>query len=204
MKNQIKTGPLYRELEIQREAINENERTVELSFSSETPIERWFGYEILSHDTGAVRLARLNNGAPLLLNHSSDRQIGVVEKVWIQDRRGKAVVRFSRSALAGEVFQDVLDGIRRKVSVGYRIHQMVDETEQGAESETYRATDWEPYEVSIVPMPADDSVGIGRGVDETTITIVKKEELCANDSVYFSTKTMEAVEAVAKMLPLIP
>ena len=158
-----------------RETVNEDDRTVELSFSSETEdVDRWFGIEILDHSPGAVRLDRLNDGSPLLVNHDPRDQVGVVENASIgSDRRGRATVRFSRSARADEVFQDVKDGIRTKVSVGYDVHAMIlESTEEGQEK--YRVTDWEPYEISIVPMPADMSVGVGRAgvtnMNETTAT----------------------------------
>jgi HK97 family phage major capsid protein/HK97 family phage prohead protease len=156
----------FRELTIERDAINADDRTVTLAFSSENPVERYFGEEILDHSTSSVRLGRLTDGGPLLLNHDSDCQIGVVESVEIgADRVGRAVVRFGKSDHADEIFNDVKDGIRRKVSVGYQIHKMIlDGRKDGVE--TYRAIDWEPLEVSIVSIPADTSVGVGRSIDE--------------------------------------
>ena len=150
--------------ELDRRSIDSTARTVELSFSSEIPVERWFGSEILDHSTGSVRLGRLNNGGALLLNHDVDDQIGVVESAVIdpKTKKGRAVVRFSKSQDGEEIFQDVVDGIRRLVSVGYRIHKTVTETKSGG-VETVRVMDWEPFEISIVSIPADDSVGVGRG-----------------------------------------
>lgn len=151
-----------REFELDRRSINEQARTVELSFSSEAQVERYYGIEILDHSEGAIRLGRMRNGAALLVNHDRDDQIGVVESVTIgADRRGRAVVRFGKSARAQEIFQDVVDGIRRLVSVGYRVHR-TDTTQTGG-VETVRVIDWEPYEISLVSIPADDSVGVGRG-----------------------------------------
>ncbi len=137
-------------------------RTVELAFSSEQPYERWWGVEILDNTAPAVRLGRLSSAGPLLMDHDTRDQVGVIESVRIDaDRVGRAVVRFGKSARAQEVWQDVQDGIRRNVSVGYAIHaaQLV-ETKDGVD--TYRVTDWEPLEVSLVSVPADASVGIGR------------------------------------------
>lgn len=145
--------------------IDAEKRTVELAFSSEEPVTRWYGREILSHDPGAVIMDRLHDGAPLLLNHDAE-QIGVVERASIDaDRRGRAVVRFSRSARAQEIFQDVLDGIRRHVSVGYMVHdgEMIDTDDD--EPTTVRWTRWEPLEISIVPVPADHTVGVGRALE---------------------------------------
>lgn len=147
---------------ITREAINVEERTVELSFSSETPVLRWWGFEILDHSPGACDLARLKRAAPLLVNHNTDDQVGVVEFCEISsDRKGRAKVRFSKSARAQEIFQDVQDGIRRLVSVGYEIRSLKLEKAEG-EVETYRITSWEPAEISLVPIPADINVGTDR------------------------------------------
>lgn len=145
--------------------VDTEKRTVQLAFSSETPVQRWYGTEILSHEPGAVIMDRLHDGAPLLLNHENE-QIGVVEHASIDaDRRGRAVVRFSRSARAQEVFQDVVDGIRRHVSVGYAIHD--GEIVEGDDDApvTVRWTRWEPLEISIVPVPADHTVGVGRALE---------------------------------------
>ena len=151
-----------REFELDRRSINEQARTVELSFSSEAEVERYYGIEILDHASGSVRLGRLNNGGALLVNHDRNDQVGVVESVTIgADRRGRAVVRFGKSARANEIFQDVVDGIRRLVSVGYRVHR-TDTTQTGG-VETVRVIDWEPYEISLVSIPADHSVGVARG-----------------------------------------
>lgn len=146
-------------------AINESKRTVELAFSSEAEVRRWYGIEILSHDPAAVVLARLNDGAPLLLQHDCDDQIGVVESVSIDaDRRGRAVVRFGKSALAEEIFQDVKDGIRKHVSVGYIVHD-AKLTEEREGEDVWTITSWEPFEISIVAVPADISVGVGRQLE---------------------------------------
>lgn len=148
--------------ELDRAKVDKAARTVPLSFSSELPVDRWFGTEILDHSPRSVRMGRLNNGGPLLLDHDRNMQIGVVESAAIdKDKKGRAVVRFSKSARADEIFQDVLDGIRRLVSVGYRIHKTETKQEAGG-VESVRVVDWEPFEISIVSIPADESVGVGR------------------------------------------
>ena len=154
-----------RALLIERAAINQEARTVEIAFASETPYERWWGVEVLGCKPEEVRLDRLRLGGPLLDCHDPDEQIGVVESCRVDaDGICRALVRFSRNPEADEIFQDVLDGIRRNVSVGYMIHQLRLESETEGVS-TYRATDWEPYELSIVSIPADTSVGVGRELD---------------------------------------
>lgn len=141
-------------------SINEEARTVDVTFSTETDqVERWFGVEILDHSPSSVRMGRLNNGAPLLADHDTRSQIGVIESATISENAGQATLRFSKSALGEEIFQDVKDGIRSKVSVGYRVHDIKMESRNG-DLETYRVTDWEPFEISIVSVPADDNAGV--------------------------------------------
>lgn len=159
-------GKLHRSFKVERASVDPETRTVQLAFASETPYTRWFGTEILDLAPDSVRLGRLTNGGAVLVDHDCERHVGVVEQVSIgSDRVGRAVVRFGKSADAEEVFQDVLDGIRQHVSVGYLVHRMVME-EQADGAETYRVTDWEPMEVSIVAIPADPTVGVGRAADE--------------------------------------
>lgn len=161
-----------RDLALEVRAADEDARTLELAFSSESPVERYWGFEILDHSAGAVRLGRLTDGAALLLQHDGDRQVGVIESARIdKDRRGRATVRFSRSALGEEIYRDVVDGIRRLVSVGYRIHEVrLDSSSDGVD--IYRVTDWEPLEVSIVSVPADASVGVGRSINSKSESIM--------------------------------
>lgn len=138
----------------------QEERTFEFSFSSEYPVERSFGLEVLSHESGAIDLGRLNDGAPLLFNHDMDRPIGVVERAYLDEGKKKGVskVRFSRNAFAQEILADVKDGIMRNISVGYRIKEM---EERAGE---FVATNWEPYEISVVSVPADPKIGVGRSL----------------------------------------
>jgi HK97 family phage major capsid protein/HK97 family phage prohead protease len=162
----LEQGRAERALQVERAAINEEARTATLAFASELPYERWWGVEVLDCTATAMRQGRLRSGANLLCDHNHRDVVGVIESVEIgADRVARAVVRFGKSARAEEVWQDVRDGIRRNVSVGYLIHQAVlVETKEG--QETYRVTDWEPYEVSLVSVPADPSVGIGRSLSE--------------------------------------
>lgn len=138
------------------------DRTYEFPFSSEYPVARYFGNEILSHEEKAADLARLNDSAPLLFNHNPDRVIGVVERAYIdgKKRRGYVRVRFSRNPFAQEVLGDVKDGVLRNVSFGYSIDKM---EERGGGD--FVATAWTPYEVSVVSVPADPSVGVGRSLE---------------------------------------
>jgi HK97 family phage major capsid protein/HK97 family phage prohead protease len=149
--------------------IDAEKRTIEIAFSSDAEIERWPGcIEVLSHERGAVDLDRLNDGGPLLFNHDLDRHLGVIETAQIDaDGKGRAMVRFGNSPLASEKWQDVQDGILCKASVGYRIRgvKLVEEREDG--SDVYLVTQWEPYEISLVTAPVDNSVGVGRSLPQT-------------------------------------
>lgn len=153
---------IERALQFDRAAVDLESRTVQLAFASENPVERWYGFEILGCKPNEIRLTRLMSGGPLLLNHDPEDQVGVVESVTIgDDGMCRATVRFSRSEDGETVLNDIADGIRRNVSVGYLVHEAVMVSEKEGTC-TYRITDWEPYEVSVVSMPADISVGIGR------------------------------------------
>lgn len=154
--------PLYRNYTV--ESVDEDNRTVELSFSSETPVQRWFGYEVLDHDTASIRLERLESGASVLVNHDWDDLVGVVEEVRIQERTGRATVRFGTSDRAEEIWQDVKTGIRKHISIGYMVHAMQLDSEED-DVRTYRVTDWEPFEISFVTVPADPTVGVGRNLE---------------------------------------
>lgn len=162
---------LERAFAVERRAIDEESRTATLAFASELPYERWWGVEILDCTAPAIRMNRLVSGANLLVDHDMRDVVGVVESVSIDaDRVARATVRFGRSARAEEVWRDVVDGIRRNVSVGYMIHkaQLVETNEN---VETYRVTDWEPFEVSLVSVPADPSVGVGRSLETVTVAV---------------------------------
>lgn len=145
--------------------IDQSDRTVDIAFSSETPVERWFGDEVLVHTAAAVRMERMNDGAALLMDHDRRDQVGVVEEARIDsDGVGRCKVRFGKGARASEIFQDVIDGIRRQISVGYLVHTIEIEMRDG-EPDLVRVTDWEPYEVSFVSVAADPTVGVGRSQD---------------------------------------
>lgn len=157
--------------------VDTESRSVEFPFSSELPVERYFGDEVLSHKAGSADLTRLNDGAPLLFNHNMDEIIGVVERAWIgTDKRGYAKVRFAKTARAEEVMSMVQDGILRNVSFGYRIGEMTEGKKDG--KATFTATRWEPFEISAVTVPADHTVGFGRadGGDERDVIVHRMSE----------------------------
>lgn len=207
---------------------------IELAISSETPYERWFGIEILRHSVDAIDMTRLGDGRhPLLLNHDTDNQIGVIKSARIDDDRVmRGHVKFSRSALGQEIRQDVEDDIRTLVSVGYMIDEIEEvETDEkgdivatkrrmtgeefqremrtqhgehffrgglaaarakGDQPPVFVVTRWCPHEASIVPIPADTTVGVGRsaGVDDTAPPKAVSEPIPA-PKIILVEKTME-------------
>ena len=173
---------------------NVKSRTFEFPFSSEYPVKRYFGNEVLSHEDGAADLSRLNDGGAVLFNHNMDKPIGVVESAYIgEDKRGYAKIRFSRSKFASEILEDVKDGILRGISFGYSINDM-DETADGM-----LARSWSVHELSVVTVPADPTIGFGRSLispsQGNSITMEDKspqqEIISAEESASPSVRTME-------------
>ena len=162
------TGIQYRTFAIAKPA-NAEEEDIALCCSSEEPVERSFGTEVLDHSPESVDMSRMTNGAPLLVNHNPDDQVGVVTAAAVtSDRKMRATVKFSRSARGREIRQDVLDGIRTMVSIGYQITKGQLEKRDG--QEIYRVTSWCPMETSLVAIPADKTVGVGRSASPNTGT----------------------------------
>lgn len=162
------TGVLTRSAVFDRASVNEENRTAELAFSSENPVLRWGENEVLDHGEGSIRLDRASQGLPLLADHNWSDQIGIAENITVDsDRVGRATVRFSKSARGEEIFNDVKDGIRKDISVGYRIYRAIREEMAEEVPDTLRVVDWEPLEVSFVSVPADTSVGVGRASEDS-------------------------------------
>lgn len=155
-----------REFTLDRANADKEARTVWMSIASERPYERYWGIETLDVSKTAMRTERLDNGAPILVDHTGRDVVGVIEKWQIAaDKKLRVLARFGTSTRAEEVWQDVLAGIRRSTSIGYIIHKAV-LTEQGTDVNSYRVTDWEPLEGSLVSVPADPSVGPGRSLSQ--------------------------------------
>lgn len=178
--------------------VDTDSRTVELSFSSETPYGRWFGDEILCHDEECINLERFNNGlGTVLFNHDRDAVVGHVEKVWLEDNRGKALARFDTDEQSETIFQKVQSGTLQGVSVGYAIYRyevLEDEDTKSTNGRfngpAYVVTDWEPLEISIVSVPADATVGVGRSAEEIHTSIDTQEDNTRMDQ----EKTLEVQE----------
>lgn len=167
------TSPtLYRTaaLEVVRAEDGKGAPEIRVALSSDAPIERqdWWGerwIEILEHSKDAIDFTRAKQGLPLLLNHNTDQQVGRIENLKADpDGVLRGTVRFSKSAQGQEVLQDVLDGIRVETSIGYTIQDRKEEQEKG-KILTIRATKWMPMEGSLVPVPADHTVGVGRAAE---------------------------------------
>ena len=165
--------------------VDEDKRTVRIAVSSEEPVERSFGNEILDHDERSIDLSFAKSGRmPLLLDHDPRQQIGVVEDVTLDGsaRRLRATVRFGRNGLAKEVFDDVVDGIRSNISVGYHVNDM-----ERQDAESYRVKSWLPMEVSVVSIPADRTVGVGRAAEKPpaqpiTEALIREETIMSDEN----------------------
>lgn len=143
-------------------------RTVRFSFSSEEPVDMWYGTEILSHAPGAMRSGQRQQTMPLLYNHDRDDLLGIVESIGIEAGKGYCDVRFGKDERGEWAMQQYNDDILVNVSFLYRVFKFIEDVEE----ETYTATDWEPYEVSLVTVPADASVGKGRSSSDDEQTVV--------------------------------
>lgn len=142
-----------------------------MCISTEAPVERGFGMEILDHGASSVDLARFRRGLPLLVDHDTGDQVGIIEDpVLGEDRKLRGMARFGGSARAQEIKQDVIDGIRKDLSVGYRIRKLQLES-KGEGYDTYRAMSWVPLEASIVAVPADIEAGVGRSGEDSALPV---------------------------------
>ena len=194
---------LVRSMNDDERAVDEEKRTVKIAVSSEEPVERSFGAEILDHSPESIDLSFAKSGRmPLWLDHDPKQQIGIVEDVRLDglSRRLRAKVRFGKNGLAKEVFEDVVDGIRSNISVGYQVNKM---DKDGADR--YRVKSWFPMEVSVVSIPADRTVGVGRSAEDnlhqTTHAIPKterKNEMSEENQIDIDAVKADAARAAAK------
>jgi HK97 family phage prohead protease len=186
--------------------VNVEKRTVEVVWSTGAKVLRssWLDgpyFEELDMGPGAVRLDRLQNGAPFLADHNGynvARTLGVVESARLENGKGIATVRFAKAEddpEADKVFRKVVDGIIRSVSVGYRVHRVEKIETEGEKIPTLRVVDWTPYEISAVALPADAGAGFrsDEPTNEITITTVNPEKPTMDEE----KKRLEA-EALAK------
>jgi HK97 family phage major capsid protein/HK97 family phage prohead protease len=142
-----------------------DKRTVTFALTSETPVERWYGEEILDHSADAVNTNRLKRGIPMLFNHDRNQQLGRIESHEIRDKKLYVTARFGNSPLAQEKLNDVRDGILVDASAGYIPHDYQYTEGRGGKPDTVRWTNWETAEGSLCTVPADPTVGVGRDLD---------------------------------------
>lgn len=164
---------------------NQENNSFDVTFTSDAPVRRYDFRndeeydEVLSFEGDHVKLGRLNSGAPVLNNHSRNglsSQIGVVERAWVENGRGGATIRLSKREEVAGIVQDVKDGIIKNVSIGYEVRAVVREEKEKGQRPTYRAIDWEPFEISLVPVPADPTAqvrSIEQDMDE--IEVIKNQ-----------------------------
>ena len=166
-----------RSFKFTREAVNPD-GTIDVSFSSETDqVERWFGIEILSHAEGAMDMTRASQGLPFLINHDCEDLVGRAENIRIEDKKGRATLRFSSSPEAQQIRQDMLDGIRPDISVGYVRMEETTVRGEGNAPDVVTVTRWMPIEITTASIPADISVGVGRSLSPGA----RDGEDCANE-----------------------
>jgi hypothetical protein len=131
--------------------------------------------ETLGHDEGEVDLTRFSDGATVLANH--DRYtavgntplagIGAIERAWLEGGRLNTDIVISRREGLADLRQDIADNLVRNVSIGYVINERVlTKTGKDGAPNEYRITSWMPYELSLVDIPADATVGIGRSAGD--------------------------------------
>jgi HK97 family phage major capsid protein len=186
----------YREMTIvvdAERAAEADDTRIPIAFSSEAPVERYDWWEderfleVLDHSPEAVDLSYARDGLPFLVGHTSSDMTGLVEDVVIgKDGKGRGMLRSSRSQRGQEIAQDIRDGIRKKVSVGYTYDRTAITREQKSPKDlpTITLHRWKPLEVSSVPIPADYDVGVGRSA-----------ELVAARSLHLSSKRNAAPQA---------
>ena len=198
---EILAKPDRLEARFDRASVKEDKRTVDVAFSSEVPVLRWYGKEILSHARGSVNMERLKSGrANVLVNHDPGDWVGVIEEARVDDDKvGRAVVRFGNSPRANEVFRDVKDGILASISVGYSRDEMKLTTQGKDAEDEYTVTRWTPHEVSLVTVPADHTVGVGRAaLSQVHQPAVSAKELpMTTEARAAATQTAEQIAAAA-------
>ena len=176
---------MVRELVVDEIQVHDDSRTMTLSFASETPYERWFGPEVLCVDETAMDMQRFHDGvACLLFNHDRDKVIGRIDRAWVDEYRAYADVTFDEDGFADSIFNKVKSGTLKGVSVGYRVGEYtevrIDEgyAEGRIKGPCYVASKWEPYEISIVSVPADTTVGVNRSLsDFNVVSMVQEKEI---------------------------
>lgn len=201
-ENTITTGILQTRAAFNPSTFKEEDKSVEVVWTTGERVLRqpFFGepyYEELDVSEKSVRLDRLNSGAPVLDTHRNDgldNVIGVVDKAWITNGQGRATIRFSDREEVQPIVQDVKSGVIRNISVGYSVAKYQDVSKDNAKVKTYRAVDWQPMEISLVPIGADSRAHIRSSSDEqrNITTITKETNMDNNENKEVETRTVES------------
>lgn len=204
-REQLLSTVFKRDLSFRAEAIDTEARTVDVAFASEEPVTRWGMTEVLDCSPDAVDLSRLENSAPLLFNHNPGDYMGLVVNGSARvdgDRVCRATVLFNDDPVSEKRFQDVQKGFLTKISVGYRWQEYKLDTATANGMDTYRVTRWQPLEISFVTIPADDSVGVGRSLENgKSAAIVKADCQEIKGEKKMSERTETATLEVQRLLP---
>lgn len=192
----MKLGIQARSFKLDPASVNVEQRTVEVSFSSEEPVNMGWGIEILGHKKGEIDLSYINGRGAVCDGHNYEwapaPQIGVVDKAWVEASRGKAILRFGPATVdeAEEKWQMVQAGVCQNVSMLYDVREIkLVKADKATGKGTYRATRWVPLTIDFVVIPADFTVGVGRAKNEAT-----------RDVPVIGGETMETCEVCGKPL----
>jgi len=217
MRDDEREKLFFRQIDLDRAELNEKEREIELSFSSETPVKRWFGDEFLLHGEGNVDLSRLRRTGSLIFGHNAydlKSIIGPIRKCWLdaEKRQGRAVVGFDEDEIGIMAMGKVKSKSLRGVSFGYRIDKGVKIIEKETwtdpvSEKTFKgpaiiATRWTPYEITLTPIPADMSIGVGRDLTRSLegIEIERGHHKTQHSSEEDQTMTKEEFEKMLREL----
>lgn len=201
----------FRAVSVKPEDIDEKNRTMTISFSSELPVSRrYYGDEILLHGEGNVSLEYLNTVGSVLRKHGGDMLdiVGSVQKAWTQDRRGMAVIKFDDDENGNIAMQKIKSGSLRGISAGYQITKGIrldEDKDIWVDPETKReykgpaiiAFEWQPHEITLTPIPADHTVGFNRSlVENIQMETTRKKEKEMNEEQIKALVSATVTEAV--------
>ena len=186
-------------LELEKRFLDTEKRTVSATVSSENPVDRMGYVEVLDHTTSAIDLTRAKDGLSLLLHHDSTRPIGIAEGFKISSGKLRCNLRFGTSPEAASAWADVQSGVLRFLSIGYQ----VENTKYGSDNVVH-VTRWAPYEVSLVSIPADPSVGIGRSLSTQGTKIMETNNTSTAAEMSAERSRIAAIMALGRQHNLAP
>ncbi len=199
-------GLFYRDIEIDERAIDTKGRKIDLSFSSEIVVQRWFGQEILSHKEDAIIKGRLHT---MLFGHDSKAIVGPVKNIQYDDGKGRATAHFDETNEGELALTRVKSGSLRGVSVGYAVakfkklaageeYELATKKVKGPKDEEsnpiYIAEKWAPIEISLTPIPADHTVGVGREATRSLEGIEIEEPVIEKENINPDSKEVRQIK----------